>query len=192
MSQILGLDVSTSVTGISIVENTKDFDPKKHILFYDAIIFKDTMSFWDKCDYFKTQIQNILQKYPDIEKFGVEAPLARFANKSSSASTICTLQRFNGIVSYIVRDLIKKDASYINVTHARKACGIKIMQKKKSGGLNAKQQTAKHMLLNDLSYISFPLKRGHDSEQCTIESIKGHVFDIIDAYVVARGTMILM
>lgn len=189
MSYILSLDVSTSCTGVSIIENVKDFDSQKHIVKLDSIVFKDTLNFWQKCDYLQSELQKLHTQYPDITHFGVEAPMKRFAPGFSSAEIVCILQRFNGIACYQVRNLWGIDPTYVNVLHARKLCGIKILSKAKSGGLNAKQQTANYMLQNDLSKIDFQLKRGHENEQRTCSNIKPYHLDSIDAYIISQAIL---
>jgi len=186
----MGLDVSTSVTGVTLLEHIKDFDPKQHILYQEAIVFKTkNMTFWDKVEQFHDHIKNVYNKFGMIETFGVESPLKRFVEGKSSASTVCLLQRFNGIVSYITRDLYKVDPIFIGVTDARKSCGIKTQQTKKAG-INAKMQTARWMLEHDLQHVDYPLKRGHEEELVrTIYNVKAEVFDEIDSYVVCRGVM---
>jgi hypothetical protein len=193
MSIIMGLDVSTSVTGVTLLEHIKDFDPKQHILYQEAIVFKTkNMTFWDKVEQFQNKITKIYNMFGQIETFGVESPLKRFAEGKSSASTVCLLQRFNGIVSYITRDLYKVDPIFIGVTDARKSCGIKTQQTKKAG-INAKMQTARWMLEHDLQHVDYPLKRGHEEELVrTIYNVKAEVFDEIDSYVVAYGIMKLL
>jgi hypothetical protein len=190
MPIVMGLDISTSCTGLTLLKHTKDFDPKQHIIHQEAIVFKTKdMTFWNKVDQFQKQIQAIYDKFGQIETFGVESPLKRFASGASSASTVCLLQRFNGIVSYITRELYKVDPIYIGVTDARKSCGIKTQQTKKAG-MNAKMQTARWMMEHDLQHINYPLKRGCEEDIVrTIYNVKSFVFDEIDSYVVARGTM---
>jgi hypothetical protein len=190
MSIIMGLDISTSTTGVTLLEHVRDFDPKRHVVHQEAIEFKTKdMTFWNKVDQFYDHMKKIHDHFGQIEAFGVESPLKRFASGASSASTVCLLQRFNGIVSYITRDIYNVDPIFIGVTDARKNCGIKTQQTKKAG-INAKMQTARWMLEHDLQHVQYPLKRGHEEELVrTIYNVKSFVFDEIDSYVVCKGIM---
>lgn len=184
---ILSFDISTSCTGLSIIEPHLHFDPKVHLLKLDAISLPD-VDFWQKCDFIKNELTNLKQEFPVITTIAVEEPLKRFVTGMSSIQTVITLQKFNAIVCLIARDLWKVDPTYINVSHARKVCGIKTLPTKKAG-INAKAQVADWMLTHDLSFIDFPLKRGHEGENRTHKNVKSHVCDMIDSYVVAKGTM---
>lgn len=189
MPLVLGLDISTSCTGVTLIEDAKDFNPDVHIIHQRAITFHKDATFWDKCDEIATQIECIRDEFGYVTRFGVEAPLKRFAEGGSSASTVSLLQRFNGIVSYITRNIYVVDPIYVDVKHARKVCGVRVIPRKKCGNLSAKEQTARWMLEHDLRNKKYRLKRGHEDETVyTIENIQATVFDIIDSYVVARGT----
>lgn len=184
MSHILGIDASTSVTAWVILEDDPMFDSKKHLLLYEAVEFKGKSfkTFWDKCDHVREQLRLLKVHQPTIDKFFIEEPMKRFSPGFSSAETISVLQRFNGIVCYFVRDMFGTDPVYVNVSSARKAAGVHVTTKAKADGKNAKQQTFEHVTSNELSHMSWPTKR--NSTQ-----VKQFVFDIVDAYVVARGGM---
>lgn len=186
-SLILGLDISTSVTGYSILEDVKDFDSKKNVIDLNAIKFPD-VSFWEKTDYVKNILQQLHNKYPNIQKIVVEEPMKRFATGASSVQTIITLQKFNAIICLFCRDLWKVDPSYINVNNARKRLGLKIQQTKKVGK-NAKMQTAEWLLTHDFAHVVFPNKRGCEACSNSIETIKSYVFDELDSYVIAHGAL---
>lgn len=189
MSLILGLDISTTCTGLTLIENAINYDPDVHIIHQRAITFHKDATFWDKCDEVAKQLNDINITFGTISQFGVEAPLKRFAEGGSSASTVSLLQRFNGIVSYITRGIFHVDPTYVDVKHARKVCGVRVIPRKRCGNLSAKEQTARWMLDHDLCNKKYRLKRGCDCDQrCSIDNIQSTVFDIIDSYVVARGT----
>ena len=85
-----------------------------------------------------------------------------FQKGMSSAATITTLMRFNGIVSYIGRGILIVDPIYISAAHARKLCGIK-MQRTKVAGMSGKEQVFKHMSENDLKHVEWPKKKSGGS-----------------------------
>ena len=179
---ILGLDVSTSVTGICIIDPSKTSDlVGSHILHLDRIEFKSCKTFWQKADLAAFEFDNLLKKYPGDYRVVLEEPLMGFRAGMSSAATITTLMRFNGIVSYIAREIFKVDPEYIASSTARKLCGIKL-QKTSIAGINGKEQVFLHMKNNDLSHVNWPLKKNGEP----VDWSK----DATDSYVIARAAML--
>jgi hypothetical protein len=179
---VLGIDASTTCTAVVLLENASKYDPKLHVVHYEPITFSSCKTFWEKCDLIRDKLINLSSSFKSLDAFFIEEPMKRFAQGFSSAETISTLQRFNGIVCYIVRDIWHVDVTYINVASARKATGVRVQSKTKIGK-SSKQQTFEHMSANDLSHVQWVTKKnGAPKDFC---------FDIVDAYVVARGGMIL-
>ena len=180
---ILGLDISTSCTGVCIVDSEADTTNGDHIKFLDRIEFKGCDTLWEKAD----RVQSYLLGLRDadfsigkIERISVEEPLMGFRTGMSSAQTITMLMRFNGIVSYIARKIFGVEPEYISSGHARKVCGIKL-QKTKIGGPQ-KEQVFAHMQRNDLKHIVWETKKNGN--------IVDWSRDATDAYVVARAAAI--
>jgi hypothetical protein len=99
----------------------------------------------------------------------------------SSAATITTLMRFNGIVSYIGRNIFGVEPEYISAAHARKLCGIK-MQRTSVAGMSGKEQVFKYMSENDLKHVVWPKKKnGKDVDWSR---------DATDAYVIAYAAFL--
>ena len=175
---ILGLDVSTSVTGVCIVDASKFDGNGSHIIYLDRIEFKKCVTLWDKADKVSQELENLKMFYPGGYRVALEEPLLGFQKGQSSATTITTLMRFNGIVSYIARGVFAAEPEYISSSHARKVCGIK-MQKNSIAGMNGKEQVFKYMSENDLKHITWPKKKnGVDVDWSR---------DATDAYVIARA-----
>lgn len=184
MSLILGLDISTTCTGITVLNPINN-----KIEFQHALKLKQD-SIWQKCDAAQKCLLDIKQQFSDIQYVGVERPLKRFAEGGSSATIVSLLQRFNGIVSYIAYTTFGVEPEFVDVGHVRKLCGIKMLQRKFCG-LSQKEQTAQWLLEHDLSGINFDKKRGTlEEEKCTIHNIQAHVFDMIDSYVIAKGILL--
>jgi Holliday junction resolvasome RuvABC endonuclease subunit len=174
MSKILGLDVSTSVTGVALVEKVDDAITT---LALEHIEFKDCKTLWEKVDKVKVFFESFLKEHsPD--SFFVEESLMGFRTGMSSAATITTLAKFNGLVSYTVRNLLGKDPSYIAATSARKRCGIKIL-KTSECGKNGKQQTFEWAMAGPLKDHKWPTKKNGEP--------KDWAKDVTDAYVIARA-----
>jgi len=178
------LDVSTSVTGVCFLDaDTEPDDKGSHIVHLDKIDFKKCKDFWSKADL----VQNTFNDYygrlslvPNV--VAVEEPLMGFQKGMSSAATITTLMRFNGIVSYIARNQFSIDPDYVSASHARKLCGIK-MQRNVVAGMSGKEQVFKHMSENDLKHIVWPKKKNGKE----IDASR----DMCDAYVIARAACIM-
>ena len=181
MPVVLGIDASTSATGIVIIN-------EERVIHHEAELFKGCETFWEKCDALEATLEKLKVKlWKDdvyVTHFFIEEPMKRFAEGFSSAGVISLLQRFNGIVCYLTRRTFGVDPIYVNVSSARKAAGIKVAPKAKAGGRNANQQTFDHMMATDLSHIEWPKKQRS-------ENIVDWAKDIVDAYVVAKGGMLL-
>lgn len=181
---ILALDVSTSTVGVCIVDETIVPDGTgNHVLLLDRIEFKGKTgeTLWTKADHVAATLRSIgLSQTQRFARVVLEEPLMGFRPGMSSAQTISTLMRFNGIVSYIARDLFGCEPEYIGSGHARKLCGIKL-QKTALGGPQ-KEQVFSHMRVHDLSYVVWPKKKsGQDVDWSR---------DACDAYVIARAATV--
>ena len=134
---ILGLDVSTSITGITILE--KDGT----LVYNDSWDTRKYKSFFEKVDYVEKKIIHLSKLYGGFERVFIEESLQTFRSGFSSAKTLSTLARFNGVVSWLVYRVLKTEPLYLAATSARKLCGIKVPR-----GTNAKQVVIQHILDN--------------------------------------------
>ncbi len=172
---ILGLDVSTSCTGWCLLEEDGSFVnlgyislSKERNLFEKALIVKETLSF-------------LHIKY-DIDTVFIEENLQAFRPGLSSAKTLLTLARFNGIVGYLSQQEFFCEPVYINVNVARKSVGLKIIRKSK-GGAPTKEQV--HQWVSKQVNFNWPtkkLKSGPRKGQVILET---GCYDASDAYVIA-------
>ena len=176
---ILGLDVSTSVTGVCVIDsNIQPDDKGSHIIHLDRIEYKKCKTLWDKADTTAEYLQSLLKNNSGDYKVALEEPLMGFRTGMSSATTITTLMRFNGIVSYISRGIFGIDPEYISSSHARKLCGIK-MQRTSIAGMSGKEQVFKYMSEHDLCHVKWPTKKNGEPVEWSRDST--------DAYVIARA-----
>lgn len=186
MGVILGLDVSTSCIGTCIVDPAIDPVDGAHIVTLDRIEFKGCNTIWEKADRVKDTLLTLRSwKYAgdcaiDVKRVVLEEPLMGFRTGMSSAQTITTLMRFNGIVSYIARGIFGVEPEYIGSAHARKLCGIKL--KKTAIGGPQKEQVFAHMMANDLKHVTWPLKKSG--------KVVDWSRDACDAYVIARAASV--
>jgi len=116
----IGLDISTSCTGVCLI------DDKENLIALDAIKLTSTSltNMWQKADRTIQEIQRIGSGYP-VDRIFVEANAKMFSKGFSSADTLLTLAKFNGIVSYLAHKHFSAEVYDINVTSARKAVGFK-------------------------------------------------------------------
>jgi len=175
--KILGLDISTSITGYTILDENFTIIKMGHI------DFSKCKSFWGKADFAKQQLEALLTEFP-VDVCYIEESLMSFSSGLSSAQTIAMLLKFNAMLSYFVRCKMGFDPHYVAANSARKTVGIKLLQKKKCG-LSHKEQafTWATSTQGPLAGIEFPkTKTG---------KFKPFVADEVDSYVVARAGLIL-
>ncbi|HAI41176.1 MAG TPA: hypothetical protein DCM40_25235, partial [Maribacter sp.] len=94
-------------------------------------------------------------QYP-IEHIYIEQSLHMFMGRKSSAKTLSTLTRFNGIVSWLVFELFEIRPEFIGATSARKQAGIKVPR-----GQKAKQVVLQHLLDNEPAFNIEYTKHGN-------------------------------
>jgi len=167
---ILGLDVSTSITGYTI------FDGDNMILngAWDTRKYK---VFFKKAEVVCEGLEQIYGQYgSQIKAVYIEQSLQSFRSGFSSAKTLSTLSRFNGIVSWIIYDKYKITPEYIAATSARKLCGIKIPR-----GQKAKPVVLKHLLDNQPGFVVEYTRNGNP---------KPESYDKADSIVVAKAGVI--
>lgn len=175
---ILGLDVSTSNTGVAFLDTTGK------IITLDHIDFKGCETFWEKCDRLRSRFIDFKINHQNVTGFYIEEPMKRFAAGFSSAEVISMLQRFNGIACFLARDVWGIDPTYVNVASARKLAGIRVTTKAKASGRDVKQQVFDHMASNDLIDIKWPTKQRS-------ANIVDWAKDVTDAYVIAKAGVLL-
>lgn len=126
---ILGIDCSTAVVGIAVYDSDK-----QKILHSEAIILNKQnkgnyiySDLYEKAAAVHNKLRELRNKH-GIDIVTIEEPLQMFAGGMSSAATISTLQRFNGMVSLLCYEVFGMKPQHISASTARKACGIKIVK----------------------------------------------------------------
>lgn len=185
MSRVLGLDVSTSITGMCFIDSSIPDDGKgSQIILLDYVDLRKCKDIWTKIDIVESVLNDLVYRRklgkPDL--FVLEEPLLGFSTGQSSASTIMTLLRFNGMVSYVGRKIFEENPTYVSAATARKTCGIKLQQRKKCGKSH-KEQVFEHMINNDLRHVTWDRKKNGDF----VDAAK----DMTDAYVIARAATLM-
>ena len=169
---ILGLDISTSITGYSIVDESGKVYEIGH---WDTRNKNKFVDFYDKANYIKEQLANI--DYP-LEHIFIEPALNMFMMGRSSSHTISTLTKFNGIVSWFCYQEFGIKPQYIPAISARKKCGITIKK-----GEKAKEQVLAFLLDNEPLFRVEYTKNGNP---------KPHCYDEADSLVIAKAGVVCL
>tara|TARA_R110000824_G_scaffold107564_4_gene253935 strand:+ start:834 stop:1358 length:525 start_codon:yes stop_codon:yes gene_type:complete len=164
---ILGLDISTSITGVTVLdENGKTLCCKA----WDLRKYKN---FFEKTKETQRKLRELKTAYPDIESVYIEQSLQSFRPGFSSAKTLLTLARFNGIVSWLVYEMFYIEPGYIGASTARKLYGIKVPR-----GQKAKKVVLEFLLDNE---------EGFEIEYTKYGNPKPESYDRADSLVIARA-----
>ena len=176
---ILGIDISTSITGFAIVADGQ-------IVNYDSIDLRKYKDVFEKTIAIKEKILDLFEMYQcnnedqlsfgdsryPIEHIYIEQSLHMFMGGKSSAKTLSTLTRFNGIVSWLVYELFEIKPKFIGSTSARKQAGIKVPR-----GQKAKEVVLKYLLDNEPAFKIEYTKFGNP---------KPESYDRADAIIIAK------
>jgi hypothetical protein len=163
---ILGLDISTSITGATVI------DENGKVVYNEAWDLRKYKEFFQKAEVVKGKIWELEDTFL-IKEIYIEQSLQSFRSGFSSAKTLSTLSRFNGVVSWLCYDILKLKPEYIAATSARKKCGIKVPK-----GTKAKQVIIQYVLDNVPSVLIEYTKHGNP---------KPHCFDKADSWVIANA-----
>ena len=167
---IIGLDISTSITGCTIVDGER-------VVLNDAWDTRKYKDFFEKAQHVEKELEKLHSQYGDkITAIYIEQSLQSFRSGFSSAKTLSTLSRFNGVVSWFVYSLFEIKPEYIAATSARKLCGIKVPR-----GQKAKQVVLKFLLDNEPAFVLEYTRNGNPKPEC---------YDKADSMVIAKAGVI--
>ena len=163
---ILGLDISTSITGATVIDNNGK------IVYNEAWDLRKYKQFFQKAEVVKGKIWELDDTFL-IKEIYIEQSLQSFRSGFSSAKTLSTLSRFNGVVSWLCYDVIKTTPEYIAATSARKKVGIKVPK-----GTKAKECVIRHVIDNVPDVTITYTKFGNVKPEC---------YDKADSWVIAMA-----
>ncbi len=163
---ILGLDISTSITGATII------DKKGNILMCEAWDTRKIKNFFQKAAFIRTRIVYTKIEY-QITRVVIEQSLQMFRPGFSSAKTLTTLSKFNGVVSWMCYRITGVEPEYVSASTARKTCGIKIAR-----GQKAKEIVLQHVL---------DKVDGFEIEYTRSNNPKPGSYDRADSYIIAQA-----
>lgn len=166
---ILGLDISTSITGATILD-----EEGKCIFnqFWDTRNKNKFPSIYEKAADIHNKLLSLSMDYP-IRHVFVEQSLHTFRSGFSSAQTLSTLSKINGIVSWQCFRIFGVRPEMLAATSARKEVGIKV-----SRGEKGKQKSFDFVLANEPTFIVEYTKNGN---------IKPGIMDKSDSWVIAKA-----
>ena len=163
---ILGLDISTSITGYTILDN------EGNIIVCDHVDLRKEKNFFQKAARIEGKLNTLRSQY-FIEHVYIEQSLQSFRSGFSSAQTLSLLSKINGIVSWICYNIFGSDPQYLAATSARKLCGVKVPR-----GQKAKGVTMQFVVDNVASFDVEYTKHGNPKAGYTDRS---------DSYIIAKA-----
>ncbi len=174
---ILGLDISSSIVGISIFNDDKTLYDLRYV------DLRKIDSFFKKADYVRAKLEDLrCELTQNITTISVEECAQSFRKGFSSAQTISTLARFNGVISQIAYETFKVEPLYYNVVSSRKSLGIKL---DKSGSVDTKEQIVSWVSTQEPQWTwpTKTLSRGKNAGSTIHETF---CYDMADAYVIGK------
>ena len=159
------------------------------LVFYDSIDLRKYKNVFDKTVAIKEKILDLYEMYQlnnddtpsvgwgdseyPVQHIYVEQPFTFFNSGGSSGKTMAALQRFNGIVSWLLFVVFEIRPEYIGATSARKQVGIKVPR-----GQKAKQVVLEHLLDTEPAFKVEYTRHGNP---------KPESYDRADAIIVAMA-----
>ena len=174
---ILGLDISTSIVGIAVINpETKELVVSEHI---DLTKIDSVFS---KAELVGSELWQIGNNH-DIKNLFVETALMRFIPGRSRADTIVKLAKFNGIVSWMCYDTFGLQPTYLNVNTARSLYGLSFPRGTK--GPKRKKMVIEAVIEKEKTAFKYEMARGG-------KNYKKGTDDRADAIVIARAGEFLL
>ena len=166
---ILGLDISTSIIGITILN--KDGD----IIHTEALDLRNKNHYPDVYKKYERVYSYLLELRLDynynFSHVFIEQSLQMFRSGFSSAKTLSTLSSFNGVVSYLCYRELKKPE------HLQQPLLAKLWHQV-AKGKKAKEQVVQFLLDNEPKFVVEYTKSGN---------LKPKYYDIADSIVIAKA-----
>jgi hypothetical protein len=174
----IGLDISTAIIGLCFL------DSNYNLVDLQAINLKKVKCTFQKSLVVKDRLNELRSNYNILEdvEISIEEAFQSFSKGFSSAKTLSQLNRFNGIVSYLVYDIFNKNPDYINVNSARKSLGIKIDRKSDK---NTKEQVFE-WVKSEIEFL-WPTKTLKSGPNKGLVKNDESCYDMSDAYVICRA-----
>jgi len=164
---IIGLDISTTITGVTVLDMSGVCVYNEY---WDTRNKNRFPTIYHKACYIKGKLLDLPYKF---ERIFIEQSLQSFRSGFSSAQTLSTLSRFNGIVSWICWEEFDRMPEMLAATSARKQVGIKV-----SKGEKGKQKSFDFVVANEPTFVVEYTKNGN---------VKPGIMDKSDSWVIAKA-----
>ena len=171
---ILGLDISTSNVGWCVLSLDGS------LIEANAVSFDKKQNIFQRAQQVREQLTEIKASHK-VSKIFIEENLQAFRPGFSSAKTIVTLARFNGIVTFLSNEVFSIEPLFLNVNSARKSVGLKIERKSTTATKDQVLQFAKQRL----SSFHWPTRTLKSGVRKGLVIPADCCYDIADAYVIA-------
>jgi Holliday junction resolvasome RuvABC endonuclease subunit len=172
----LSLDISTTCTGYCI------FGLNGIVIKSGAIKLDKEKNFFNKVRILEKEILSLSKEF-DLSVVAIEESLQSFRPGFSSAKTLFTLSKFNGITQYICFNL-GMDIHTLNVNTARRLAGIKIDRKSSN---STKEQVIIQVSERYEPKLTLPKKILKTGPRKGLEVYENSSYDIADAYVIGKA-----
>ena len=166
--KILGLDISTSITGATVMEGDKIIES----VYWDTRNKNKYDNIYAKAHQIRVNLLLLWTKH-NIEEVFIEQSLHSFRSGFSSAQTLSTLSKFNGMVSWFCYEIFNKKPNMISASSARKTAGITVKR-----GQNAKQKVLDFIIDKYPKVVIQYTKHGNP---------KPGMLDMCDSIIIARA-----
>ncbi len=137
---ILGLDISTSITGVTVLNDNGE------VVLCDVWDLRKVKGFFQKVETAKAHLETLKEDH-GVKEIFIEQSLQSFRTGFSSAQTLSTLARFNGTLSWLCYELFGIEPEFIGASTARKLYGLKVPR-----GQKAKEVVLKKVLDTEPSF----------------------------------------
>jgi hypothetical protein len=166
---ILGLDISTSISGATILDNNGVMIYNQS---WDTRNKKKFATLYHKMSFVKENLQHIKNNF-SVNSIFIEQSLQSFRSGFSSAKTLSTLSRFNGMVSWVCFEIFQIEPKMIAASTARKQAGVIIKR-----GDNAKEKVLNFVIDTVPGFMVEYTRHGNP---------KPEMFDRSDSYIIAKA-----
>jgi Holliday junction resolvasome RuvABC endonuclease subunit len=166
------------------------FDSERNLIDLGYIRLKSSQSVFSRVTEVSKVITDISGRF-DIESVFIEENLQAFRPGMSSAKTLLTLARFNGMVSYEVHKITGCDPVYVNVNTARKLIGLKINRKSEKSTKDQVHEWVSNDLKISNTNVAWPFKILKSGPRKGMEILDTAAYDMSDAYVICKAGMSL-
>jgi len=184
---IVGLDISSSVIGISIFNSSMKLIDLKFLKFKSEKI-ENYIILFNKVETFEKMLNDYLTKNNfELDEVRIEANAKAFSGGKTTAHTMFILAKINALIAYTVwKNFPNLKVKETQVASARKKIGFK---KAKDSKEKIKDQVFRYVIANYSEVVNFlpkkTFKSGPRKGQIDYEE---HARDMIDAYVIAKGS----